>query len=183
MRSWKWSSTEKGANLADRDDTKTIGLVAAGAGLGLWWLLRRPSPHFSWAELTVTNTGLDNTPTLEDRIRLIYLARKVLEPLREAAGPLLTTSAYRSKTVNDAVGGATYSTHLAGLGWDGYSQEGWTNSDLATYLYSREDLPLAEVIVEEHTGHLHIAADIDGAPGERKFLAYDGSTYRTWRPT
>ena len=168
--------------MAEHENTTALAAVAAGAGLGLWWLLRRPAPNFTWEELTTTSTGLDNTPTLEDRIRLIYLARRVLQPLRTAAGPLRTTSAYRSQSVNDAVGGAALSFHRRGLGWDGYSAEGWTNEDLATYLYSREDLPLAEVIVEEHTGHLHIAADLDGAPGSRKFLSYDGNTYSSWTP-
>jgi len=165
-------------------DEKTLALALAmgGAGLGVYWLLRQPSPHFTWEELTKTSTGLDNSPSLEDRLRIIYLARRVLEPLREASGALLTTSAYRSETVNNAVGGAELSFHRRGLAWDGYSLEGWTNADLAEYLYSRTDLPLAEVIVEEHTGHLHLAADIDGPPGARKFLAYDGSTYRTWSP-
>jgi hypothetical protein len=165
-----------------RNDTPTLGLVAAGAGIGLWWLLRQPSPHFTWAELTTTSTGLDNTPSLEDRIRLIYLARRVLEPLRAAVGPLITSSSYRSEILNQAVNGSPTSYHRLGLGWDGYSTEGYDNAELAAYLYGREDLPLAEVIVEEHTGHLHIAADIDGAPGERKFLAYDGSNYRNWSP-
>ena len=163
-------------------DNQSIGLLAAGAGLGLWWLLRQPSPNFTWDELTQTETGLDNTPSLEDRIRLIYLARRVLQPLRDQFGALLTTSAYRSEIVNEAVGGAPRSFPRAGLGWDGYSLEGWTNEDMATWLYGQTDLPLAEVIVEEHTGHLHLAADIDGSPGERKFLSYDGATYSTWAP-
>lgn len=163
------------------DDNRALGIVAAGAGLGLWWLLRRPSEHFTWAELTATSTGLDNTPSLEDRIRLIYLARRVLEPLRAASGALRTSSAYRSAATNAAVGGVETSFHRSGLGWDGYSDD-WSNADLAEYLYSRTDLPLAEVIVEEHTGHLHVAADLDGAPGKRRFMAYDGASYSTWTP-
>ena len=62
------------------DENRTLGLLAAGAGIGLWWLLRRPSENFTWDELTQTSTGLDNTPSIEDRIRLIYLARQVLQP-------------------------------------------------------------------------------------------------------
>jgi hypothetical protein len=164
------------------DDT-ALGLLAAGAGLGLWWLLRQPSPNFTWDELTQTDTGLPNDPTIEDRIRLIYLARRVLQPLRDEFGALLTTSAYRSDAVNTAVGGSPTSFHRAGLGWDGYSTQGWTNSQMADWLWSQVDLPLAEVIVEEHTGHLHLAADLDGAPGERKFLSYDGERYTTWSPS
>tara|TARA_Y100001938_G_scaffold31950_1_gene43667 strand:- start:2198 stop:2716 length:519 start_codon:yes stop_codon:yes gene_type:complete len=170
------------------DENRTLGLLAAGAGIGLWWLLRRPSENFTWDELTQTSTGLDNTPSIEDRIRLIYLARQVLQPLRDAAGPLRVTSAFRSKAVNSAVSGAVDSAgnctsyHCKGLAADLYNDD-WTHEELATYLYSRTDLPLAEVIVERHTGHLHLAADLDGAPGKRKFLETpDGATYTTWTP-
>ena len=165
-------------------DKDAFGLLAAGAGLGLWWLLYRPSEHFSWEELTATSYDLDNTPSLEDRIRLIYLARRVLEPLRDEFGPLLTTSSYRSEAVNTAVGGSPTSYHRAGLGWDGYSTQGWTNSEMAAWLWGHVDLPLAEVIVERHTGHLHVAADLDGAPGDRKFLQTDdGKAYSAWSPS
>ena len=164
-------------------EDSSLGLLAAGAGLGLWWLLRQPSPDFSWEELTTTSTGLDNDPSIEDRIRLIYLARRVLQPLRDEFGPLLTTSAYRSEAVNTAVGGSPTSYHRAGLGWDGYSTQGWENTTMATWLYSQTDLPLAEVIVERHTGHLHLAADLDGAPGKRNFMDYDGETYTAWAPS
>lgn len=163
------------------DDNQAIGLVAAGAGLGLWWLLRRPSEHFTWAELTATSTGLDNTPTLEDRIRMIFAARKVLEPLREAAGALYVTSGFRSQAVNSASNGASQSFHLKGLGFDLYSQE-WSGEELAAYLYGRTDLPIAEVIVypDSPSGRIHVAADLDGAPGDREFMSYDGTSYTTW---
>jgi len=164
-------------------DKDALGLLAAGAGLGIWWLLWRPSADFTWDELTTTSTGLPNEPSLEDRIRLIYLARRVLQPLRDEFGPLLTTSAYRSEAVNTAVGGAASSYHRVGLGWDGYSTSGWEAETMADFLFGRTDLPLAEVIVERHTGHLHLAADLDGAPGARNFLDYDGSTYSTWAPS
>tara|TARA_Y100000310_G_scaffold215365_1_gene216315 strand:- start:742 stop:1245 length:504 start_codon:yes stop_codon:yes gene_type:complete len=164
-------------------EDSSLGLLAAGAGLGLWWLLRQPSPDFTWDELLATSTGLDNDPTIEDRIRLIYLARRVLQPLRDEFGPLLTTSAYRSEAVNEAVGGSPTSYHRAGLGWDGYSTQGWDHETMANWLYSQSDLPLAEVIVERHTGHLHLAADLDGAPGGRNFMDYDGETYTAWTPS
>jgi hypothetical protein len=167
------------------DDNRAVGLLAAGAGLGLWWLLRRPSANFTWAELTQTSTGLDNTPTLEDRIRLIYLARRVLEPLRTASGALNVTSAFRSPAVNahSSVQGSATSYHLTGLGIDLYSSA-WDGAELAEYLYSRTDLPLAEVIVypDSPTGRIHIAADLDGAPGARKFLTSSGGDYATWTP-
>ena len=167
-----------------RDDTQTLGFIAAGAGIALWWVLRRPSPNFSWAELTTTGTGLDNTPTLEDRIRLILLARRVLEPMRAAFGPLIVNSAFRSPSVNDAVSGAAASHHLTGTAADLYSSSGYTNEQIATWLYDQPDLPIAEVVVypESPTSRIHVAVDVDGAPGERKFLSYDGGSYTSWSP-
>lgn len=167
----------------DETDNRAIGMVAAGAGLGLWWLLRRPSEHFTWAELTTTSTGLDNTPTLEDRIRMIYAARKVLEPLRAAAGALYVTSGFRSPAVNTASDGAAKSFHLSGLGFDLYSQT-WSGEELAAYLYGRTDLPIAEVVVYPNSpsGRIHVAADLDGAPGDREFMSYDAGNYPDWTP-
>ena len=167
-----------------RDDTQTLGLIAAGAGLGLWWVLRRPSAHFSWDELTATSTGFENTPTLEDRIRLILLSRRLLEPMREVFGPLNINSAFRSAETNAAINGASQSHHLTGTAADLYSANGYTNEQMATWLYENTDLPVAEVVVypDSPTSRIHVAVDVDGAPGERKFLSYDGSSYTTWTP-
>ena len=166
------------------DGNQTLGLVAASAGLGVWWLLRRPSPNFTWEELTVTSSGLDNSPDLESRIRLILLARRLLEPMRDVFGPLVINSAYRSAAVNAAVGGASASHHLTGTASDLYSVDGYTNSEMATWLWDAIDLPIAEVVVypDSPTSRIHVAVDVDGAPGERKFLSYDGGNYSSWSP-
>lgn len=159
--------------------------IAAGLiGMGGLMLVARPSTHFSWSELTTTSQGqCDNTPTLADAIRLIYLANWVLEPLRAQFGAIQVTSGYRSECVNAAIGGAANSYHRKGCAADVYSQEGYSAEQMASWLYQQIDLPLAEVIVERHTGHLHIAADVAGPAGLRKFLEFDGATYTSWAPT
>ena len=70
------------------------------------------SPHFSLAELTVTGTGLDNTPDAEMESRLSTLAI-FLEKVRVILGnnPVLIDSAFRSPAVNAAVGGVSNSAH------------------------------------------------------------------------
>lgn len=75
----------------------------------------RLSQHFTLAELTVTNTGLDNVPKGEVLDRLFLTADK-LEKVREVLGnkPILISSAYRSPVVNKKVGGVSNSDHMSG---------------------------------------------------------------------
>ena len=73
------------------------------------------TPHFSLAELTRSATaqrlGLDNTPHPDDLPRLQQLA-EMLERIRSPLGhPITITSGYRSREVNQAVGGSPKSQH------------------------------------------------------------------------
>lgn len=71
--------------------------------------------HFTLGELTVTNTGRDNTPGDSERAALQLLAERILQPLRDSVGvPVNVTSGYRSPAVNRAVGGSRTSQHLLG---------------------------------------------------------------------
>lgn len=80
------------------------------------------SPHFSLDELTAsqeaTRKGLDNRPTMLALQNLPKLAM-LLETVRIHLGvPVVVSSGYRSKEVNDAVGGAVGSQHLTGQAAD-----------------------------------------------------------------
>ena len=72
--------------------------------------------HFKLREFLVTSTGLPNNPDAIVRQRLIMLAR-YLERVRKACNdlPITITSGYRSRAVNNAVGGSKTSAHR--LGW------------------------------------------------------------------
>jgi len=70
--------------------------------------------HFTWAELTRTDTSLPNIPSDFEVDRLRRLA-SALEEIRAILGhPLTINSAFRSELVNRAVGGAEGSAHLRG---------------------------------------------------------------------
>lgn len=77
------------------------------------------SPHFTLAELTTTTTGLDNTPNAAETEVLRTLAA-FLEKVRTVLGNRAITinSAFRSKAVNDAVGGVSNSAHRLGYACD-----------------------------------------------------------------
>jgi len=181
-----------GADRLEYDQEIMRGLfLAAAALLAVLALRRKPangqltagqaSPHFSWDELTTTSTGLDNSPGAGQRSNLQRLALKVLEPIREQFGPIRITSAFRSSAVNRAVGGVPSSSHLDGRGADLYATQGATADQIAAWLYTQSGLPLRQVIVEHHTGHLHVEMQADGPPYLRQFLeTQNGRSYFPW---
>lgn len=86
-------------------------------------LEHRLSPHFTLAELTVSQTadraGLRNIPSgtaLDNLARLALFLEQVRELLFNA--PILVSSGYRSPEVNRRVGGAPRSAHTLGLAAD-----------------------------------------------------------------
>ena len=85
---------------------------------------QRLTANFTLAELTKTRHDLDNTPSPQVLQNLQLLAEKVLQPLRDAVGPVNVTSGYRSKLVNQAVNGARNSDHLYGYAADLQSPDG-----------------------------------------------------------
>ena len=64
--------------------------------------------------LTVTTTGIDNSPTPTIIQALKSLDDNILIPITNEFGTMLITSAYRSKAVNLAIGGSTTSQHQFG---------------------------------------------------------------------
>lgn len=80
------------------------------------------TPHFTLGELTRSSTAdrlrLDNTPTA-DALRALQTTAEMLERIRTTLGKsVIVTSAYRSPSVNRAVGGATSSDHMTGQAAD-----------------------------------------------------------------
>jgi hypothetical protein len=84
----------------------------------------RLTANFTLAELTKTRFSIDNTPNATQKENLRVLCEKVLQPLRDAVGPVVVTSGFRSKTVNEWVNGAHRSDHLHGFAADLQSPDG-----------------------------------------------------------
>ena len=108
--------------------------------------------HFTIEELYASATakakGIDNKPSTQQMINLVYLAAYVLEPLRVAMKePIKIGSGFRCERLNKAVGGVYNSQHMKGqaadLCIDGDIQKGrkWFN-------YIKNHLPFDQLIWE-----------------------------------
>ena len=68
---------------------------------------------------TATRKGIDNSPTDLHIANLKYLAEKIFQPIREHFGcPIFVSSGYRSKALNEAIGGSQRSFHSHGMALD-----------------------------------------------------------------
>ena len=80
------------------------------------------APNFTYQELTFSQTvealGLGNAPDCAAEARLVHIAQEVAQPAREALGPIVVSSGYRSPALNRLLGGADKSAHLLGAALD-----------------------------------------------------------------
>lgn len=80
------------------------------------------SRNFTLTELIQSDTadrlGLSNQPNAQELANLKTLACALLQPARDALGPLRVTSGFRSDPVNRAVGGVSNSDHRLGYAAD-----------------------------------------------------------------
>ena len=75
--------------------------------------------NFTFKELIKTDTGLDNTPSDMNVVKNLVRLSELLQQIRnELQLPIIVNSAYRSKEVNEAVGGVSSSYHVKGLAAD-----------------------------------------------------------------
>ena len=75
--------------------------------------------HFTFTEMTKTDSGLDNIPNDMNVIRNLVRLSEFLQIIRnELQLPIIVNSGYRSKEVNESVGGVYSSYHCKGLAAD-----------------------------------------------------------------
>ena len=104
-----------------------------------------------YASATATAKGINNKPSVQQMINLVYLCAYVLEPLRVAMGePIKIGSGFRCQQLNKAVAGVYNSQHMKGqaadLCIDGDIQKGrkWFN-------YIKNHLPFDQLIWEHNS--------------------------------
>ena len=126
------------------------------------------TPHFTLAELTVTDhRTLDNTPDSDALANLQRLA-EFLERVREVLGgkPVMVNSAFRSKAVNDAVGSKDTSQHRLGLAAD-FRVPGMSPQEVVGAIVA-SGIPYDQVI-KEYDSWTHIS--IPNLPAEFRKMA------------
>ena len=110
--------------------------------------------HFTIEELYASATakakGINNKPSVQQMINLVYLAAFVLEPLREAMNePIKIGSGFRSKELNKAVGGVQNSQHMKGQAAD-LCIDGDRKKGRKWFEYIRDNLPFDQLIWEKN---------------------------------
>lgn len=110
--------------------------------------------HFTIEELyrseTAKKLGIDNKPSTQQTINLVYLAAFVLEPLRVAMKePIKISSGFRCTALNKAVGGVYNSQHLKGQAAD-LCIDGDIKKGRRWFEYIKNHLPFDQLIWEKN---------------------------------
>lgn len=138
----------------------------------------RISPNFWLSELTRTDTGKPNEPTVEVAIELTRLCWFLLEPIRAIlASPIAINSGYRSPEVNGAIPevGASASPHLEGRAAD-IRVPGLTPAEVFEALRrASHQLPMLDQAILE-SGCVHVVIPRLGQKSRQQFLVRRGSS-------
>ena len=110
--------------------------------------------HFTIEEMYASDTakrlGIDNKPSTQKMINIVYLCAYVLEPLRVAMNePIKISSGYRCEKLNKAVGGVYNSQHLKGQAAD-IDIQGDMAFGRKIFDYIKDHLPFDQLIWEHN---------------------------------
>ena len=145
------------------------------------------SPHFTLAELTRTSSGQPNVPSAAETKALVALCSSLLEPIRAKFGPVSIHSGFRSKAVNEAIGGAKSSQHMRGEAAD-FHCPGATLEHVMRWIVTESGLAYGQVILEGHTAgeptwiHLSLGAPWRLGSQCQQALTFDGKSYHAYKP-
>lgn len=136
----------------------------------------RLSTHFTLSEMTRSQAalrlGVNNAAPTEAVSELRRLCAALLEPVRALLGvPLFISSGYRCTTLNQAVGGASTSAHLAGRAAD--IVPAGVSLQTAFEMIRLSALPFDQVILE-CDAWVHVAVAEAGHAPRRQALTASG---------
>jgi len=144
----------------------------------------RLSKNFTLSEITKSNTakrlGIDNAPNQEHLKNMQILIRDLIQPMRDALGPIRISSGYRSPVLNRAIGGSTKSQHCKGQALD---LQFWEKGEMCNKkIYDwvlKEGIEFDQMINEFDYAWIHISLRPDGKNRKMVLEAYkddDGDT-------
>ena len=125
--------------------------------------------NFTLEEFTRSETaermGITNVPGNRERLAIVNLCAKLLQPLRDIYGkPIRINSGYRCPELNKAVGGVPNSMHQRGeasdLSIDGKARE-------LLELIEENHLPFDQAILYRKQNFLHVSLKLDGEQREQ----------------
>lgn len=122
------------------------------------------SKNFKLVEFTTSQTaqrfGIDNTPSDEVIECLKNLCETILQPARDALGPIVISSGYRCPKLNRLVGGSETSGHKLGYCAD-ILPLNVSKKELAKWI--SENVPFDQLILEygtvEDPAWIHVSSD------------------------
>lgn len=119
--------------------------------------------HFSLEEMIRSGVAIsrkiDNTPTEDDIDRMRLLCENVLEPIRCRFGVTRISSGFRSRALNEAVGGAAASQHMRGEAADIHISD--METGMKIYDFVRRNVDFDQMLFEHRMSNgcrwLHIS--------------------------
>ena len=144
----------------------------------------RLSKNFLLSEITHSNTakrlGITNAPEKEHLSNIQALIRKVVQPMRDALGPIRISSGYRNPELNRAIGGSRKSQHCKGEALDlQFWKSGKMNNKAIYDWVIANDIEFDQMINEFDFSWIHISFKEDSNNRRQILEAYkdeDGDT-------
>ena len=156
--------------------------------------MKKISKHISYKEAVRSNAakrlGVDNTPNDQQLNRMVYVAEKSFEPVREDLNArIYVSSFFRCPVVNVKIGGSTSSFHPLGAAIDADADPYKETTNREIFLSAIENAEFTELIYEYPTDDeltncawVHMAL-IKGREKERRIkIKYHGAAYREMTP-
>lgn len=105
--------------------------------------------------------GINNMPNAEYTENLIELAQKIFEPIRKHFNkPIHISSGFRSKILNEKIGGAKNSQHTLGQALD--IDQGNRKENIEIFEFIKNNLPFDQLINEFGYDWVHVSYNPDG---------------------
>ena len=122
----------------------------------------RLSKNFVLSEITRSNTatrlGISNEPTKEHLENMQRLISNLIQPLRDAIGPIRISSGYRNPSLNRAIGGSSKSQHCKAEALDLQFWEGGKMNNKVIYDWILDSgLEFDQMINEFDFSWIHIS--------------------------